>query len=662
MQPFSIQCETCSARLKVKNASAIGQRLACPKCGGMVLVEPPDGWQADDSATAGEPGKVDVPQQPRPTAAQAQGAEPLLPGEQWTSSGTQQRRKWLLLAAGIIAILALSAAVVFAFIANRNKPDDPSKIVQDGAPGTQPIQSGSEDDASDDGSPDQNSGSVDSTAGKVEEPQKPDFEPESESDPETAADESNVDATSEPEQVVVAPPPEQSGVPDENAADQETATEPENVVNDPLAGSMFDDLLKETNIATGQVETNFGELSDALENSGASLAEFGDLAAVNERGKVGQKKYFIFKPDRLDPTKYDGLNLALEGIQYNDQSLLTVLAEFFEITGVPVTLDADLLNDAGFAFSYRTRDFKVTRTTFAEVLQKLVDEMTPDDATKFELQYNGAAPAKITIVGRNARQPVQLPLPAVAADNDKANQDMVELIKHLTGSDAWEENSGASLVLDGDAMTVVNNSRVVAMVRKFVTLWNRAVEVTSGELDAAELRPLWLKSQAARDTAFDWSAMHDTPILQFLAAVQQSTKVNVIVNWDRLLEVDWNPRAEVPPDLNEANVGDMLDELTHSMGLAYRVVNPDTFEITTEDDVNEQPELEFFSCHAILQGDLNEKQVVDIVRNAVRSTGQNLSAWRVVFEPRVKCFIAVGPQTLHRQIHAILNRIETLNR
>ncbi|MFO7905527.1 MAG: hypothetical protein R6U98_22880 [Pirellulaceae bacterium] len=41
MESFSITCTTCRARLRVRDESAIGQILACPKCGSMVLVEAP---------------------------------------------------------------------------------------------------------------------------------------------------------------------------------------------------------------------------------------------------------------------------------------------------------------------------------------------------------------------------------------------------------------------------------------------------------------------------------------------------------------------------------------------------------------------------------------------------------------------------------------------
>lgn len=43
MTSFSIECATCKAKLRVRDASAIGQIFACPKCGSMVLVQAPAG-------------------------------------------------------------------------------------------------------------------------------------------------------------------------------------------------------------------------------------------------------------------------------------------------------------------------------------------------------------------------------------------------------------------------------------------------------------------------------------------------------------------------------------------------------------------------------------------------------------------------------------------
>ncbi len=59
METFAITCTTCRSRLRVRDQTAIGQILACPKCGGMVMVKPPPAFnvlseQRSDLPTATE--------------------------------------------------------------------------------------------------------------------------------------------------------------------------------------------------------------------------------------------------------------------------------------------------------------------------------------------------------------------------------------------------------------------------------------------------------------------------------------------------------------------------------------------------------------------------------------------------------------------------------
>ncbi|WP_425618492.1 hypothetical protein NA78x_002199 [Anatilimnocola sp. NA78] len=55
MEAFSLTCTTCKSRLKVRDAAAIGQIMACPKCGSMVLIkQPAPGSPASASSDAGD--------------------------------------------------------------------------------------------------------------------------------------------------------------------------------------------------------------------------------------------------------------------------------------------------------------------------------------------------------------------------------------------------------------------------------------------------------------------------------------------------------------------------------------------------------------------------------------------------------------------------------
>lgn len=61
MQPFRIICETCRSRLKIRSADVIGEIHACPKCGSMVQIVPPAGWDpsvASSAEQASAPGEA----------------------------------------------------------------------------------------------------------------------------------------------------------------------------------------------------------------------------------------------------------------------------------------------------------------------------------------------------------------------------------------------------------------------------------------------------------------------------------------------------------------------------------------------------------------------------------------------------------------------------
>lgn len=79
---FAISCTTCKTRLRVRDASVVGQILACPKCSSMVLVEAPPGWAPPAVGTNG-----DSPQRP----AQNTGGAPAHPSPPVPSAAPNSR-------------------------------------------------------------------------------------------------------------------------------------------------------------------------------------------------------------------------------------------------------------------------------------------------------------------------------------------------------------------------------------------------------------------------------------------------------------------------------------------------------------------------------------------------------------------------------------------
>lgn len=103
VEPFFIRCETCRARLRVRDERFLGQVQSCPKCGSMVQIVAPAGWLAASDAAA-------VPQETVPVAtAEATAAGSFVsvsllrnPIALWSAGGAA-----VLIVGGLVGVLAL---------------------------------------------------------------------------------------------------------------------------------------------------------------------------------------------------------------------------------------------------------------------------------------------------------------------------------------------------------------------------------------------------------------------------------------------------------------------------------------------------------------------------------------------------------------------------
>ena len=90
VEPFSITCTTCQAKLKVRSAEAIGQIFSCPKCESMVQVVAPADWTPDIPATAQSPSAPAETPAAANTPAPPPQSEPVPPADTSTSSAADQ--------------------------------------------------------------------------------------------------------------------------------------------------------------------------------------------------------------------------------------------------------------------------------------------------------------------------------------------------------------------------------------------------------------------------------------------------------------------------------------------------------------------------------------------------------------------------------------------
>ncbi len=705
MDPFTIHCGACASRLKVRSESAIGQRLACPKCGNMILVDAPvDGappetdspksaagvlesrqsWESEfeeidqllavntelakakpSKHSPRKPATAARPQTSNYPTAVHREAQPVLPNEHWMAQSTQLRRKWLMMAAGLVSLLVLVTAVVMAITASRsNQQTDAANAVAEKEP---------------------NFSTIDPTDANDESnrPGKPDLK----SDPKNVDDSTEIPSNELPDEKngmplvregeltnpsnePIAPPDPGDAVIEPSVTDDnKTNSGPEpidsNVAKPPANpspfGPGFENLLNQETRNAGSGESSFGELSEALENSGTSVFEINQSASVAQRRQVGVQKYFISKPAAIDLKDLKRLDDSVAGVKYSGQLLTQMLAEITQITNVPISFDAEILQLQDFDFGYQIESIEATDTSFRATIETALAVLNRQpDKPEIILEYDGTTPATITVRdGRTIRTEL-IPIPTLASPDQESKERLSQLIQQLVAPNSWSDaDQSYSLMVDGANLSVTHHPLVLRQISEFCRKWNTALAIRDGNSDAESLASRWIASSTSRQAKYESVPKFEVPIQIFLTQLQQQTGVNVIVDWNSLLSAGWNPNTHVASGFDEPTVGEMLDELTHSMDVGWRVINANTFEITSNEIVEETPLLEFYSCAKILAGTLNAEQLVLTVRQALQSVNRTLDRARIHFDQETQCFIVVAPESIHRQLEALVTRLET---
>lgn len=103
MEPFFLRCETCQARLRVRDERFLGQVQSCPKCGSMVQILAPAGLlAANDAATEAAPEITEVAA--TPAASASANAIAWVRGHALLSGASAAT---LVVTCGLVAVLAL---------------------------------------------------------------------------------------------------------------------------------------------------------------------------------------------------------------------------------------------------------------------------------------------------------------------------------------------------------------------------------------------------------------------------------------------------------------------------------------------------------------------------------------------------------------------------
>ncbi|TVS15931.1 MAG: hypothetical protein EA424_15090 [Planctomycetaceae bacterium] len=716
MEQFSILCTTCQKRLNVRDTSAIGEILICPKCGSMVLVSPPEGANPhaadEDCDTVDEIQPPDLPElslpaglpldqrpdaltdeptaepprapKPKPSTPvetgtppattpvppdAAVGAEateptapPLLPDDHWVSQATEDRRQWLMI--GGAAMLGISLSILLVgFWASRtgdlatrtDPPPDapPSPVAPKDVPDDQP-----EDQPEDpfDGQPEDKPSDTTGDAA-VEQPETADSPGELAEDPSDAADadQRQEPGTTEPVDPAMNEETERSQIADPDAVQQ---TEP--VVPDVGERQIDDQDLTEDSPPTRVLPSFAPFIQDQpyqVDASQEGLENGEPMPDMEHWEDASDDGSSMPRPEPRQVNIPERLQDTIPAVDIPGMPLIAFTHMVTGLSTIPISLDPDAL-----ALLRLRPDSPVkVQATNTQVGDMLVAAIRPLGLgylhDQDQLLITRIAPAD------NPLRRVRHPVGDLVQDSEDQLDRLADWIMTMVEPDSWEVQGGAGELVTELPDLVIRHQDTVLLR---ALLFCERLRVARGLSPTTNLDPqlmrLDLRCQRA-DTLLQERIRirydQPVPMLQILQQITRDTGLQILVDWHALGQMGWTPAAEITLVADDVPLGQALMDLLGPMDLTFRTIDASTVQVTSPEADRARWDIEFHPLEGLLAApseiDLWMQQLEEAMRQARLDEADGVFR----YDPISRHLIAAFSPSHQRWLADLLARWET---
>jgi hypothetical protein len=676
---FSIACTTCQAQLRVRDRSAIGQILTCPKCGSMLLVEAPEGsveanqrrnppplptpeapakereaeeqvtTNTDLSDTVDDPtvyGTVDefpvedaVPEElaGSETPAEASSEQPIVPTDEWSSASSMQWRSWaLIIVAGIMGV-GLAIAVLGWIIGNHGAQQPPTSASRPNAendspnppPPTEKTPPEEEKPAAADNKPEP-------TQPPPEKAKKPEPQPPVERLEKTEPGDSKP-TPSVPPETTTPNPGEKVATPDDlsppgfvpSAKPEETELSPAESLRKTLRA--FGVLLED----------------EPLPELGASPEEI--RPPERERGEARPKPRNVDLPARLSD--------RFEVIEFNETPLIDFLGFVSDYSTIPVTLDPDVLPWLGLSpatpISVRQSETSVAQLLEAALEPHGLDYTPVDNQILVTLPEKPDAPLRV----------VKWDVSDLTAGDATRRDELRALIPQLVSPESWEPAGGrGSILAEEGAFTFQQRRTVLHQVLELLEKLRVARGLPPQSPFPADMFRLERRLQRAAEALnrhISVNYIRPTPFPRIVSRIAEEMKVHLLVDWRAAAKVGWNPDGMVQVRASDQAARLALQSLLDPMDLVIRAVDSELLQITTRAALDTHQDLEFYPLADILSEEFTYEQLEERIRAQVGEGSFRAAGGRGMlhFDRESQHLIASLPQPKQATLEALLEEL-----
>ncbi|MEX0936764.1 MAG: hypothetical protein WDZ59_02810 [Pirellulales bacterium] len=709
MELFSITCQTCEARLKVRNRQAIGQILACPKCESMVQVVPPPGWiesttteHREEEATAAAaaigaasqsaahavtpPGNVTHPA-PNPDNGVPQNladtrtasADSLAPDggsnitgdvpvqsvrSAWTSPAELAGRKAILWATAGGALL-VGVALTLGFLLAGGGEDE---VARGGAPALEQESASAPfpaDDPVDMSEPEALPSEADPSADSSSSPELLESEandhdraaPTASAEPAgqpTSGDEAQASSDSPDtiaEQATTSAGPRDQSM---SSADSPADVGQPRRSEAPVAASGQADAPAQTATPddTPPADPVAADNSTATSGADKAVAELDfhlENAAPAGPPPVIQRHASPSDSSGMSADAEGALEMIVPSIQATDIPLVELVDVLAATISTPISIDLGALQSAGMAPTVPC-SVAMEESPVAEVLTAALQPL----GLTHVVRQNQIV---VTIEDRDVPlQDVMFRADDLTQGDSAAAGRLAELVQDLVAPHTWESAGGDGTIQIRDEALAVTQTRpvqydILVLIEKLRVARDLPRRSRLGA-DRFELHTKRAAVGAALQRPASLMFPEPVPLVEVLNQIAKTSGLTVVADWRALATRDFAPTTFVSCAIHDRPLGEVLDAILGPLDLSWRVFDRRTLQIATVDAVQDQLDIEFHSLATLIAAGRDPQRLIAELKTATgHDTWDNSGgAGRLHFDAPSGCLIVRQTQPMQEAV------------
>jgi hypothetical protein len=364
------------------------------------------------------------------------------------------------------------------------------------------------------------------------------------------------------------------------------------------------------------------------------------------------------RPPPRDVDVAKNLEYPLLGIETTGMPLANFVQLISNISAIPITLDVPFPP----ATPESSIVLKSTNTTVRKALSEALaawklEYVISDD----QLIIHRPEPTPFA--------PLTVDVQDLTAGDGQQTSELVELLEAVIEPGSWGEGDGqGNVTADAAKGSLVIRNRRATQFQVLIAIEKLRAGRTPPISSKTKLDPALLNldsrlKQAGPRLAKRISLNYGQPtkLLEILDNLGRATGLRILVDWHDVAAAGWNPAAEATLVVSNQPVVDALDALLTPLDLTARIIDAQTLQVVTPARLAAQGELEFYKVADVITAEITADILVARIRAALgdESFIAGGGNGEIRFDDATKCLLAWLPQPKQQQLEVLLTTWRT---